>query len=111
MSKKMKIALPQGGLLDAGAMGEAEDVPVAPHEPVLVPNAYGLTLVENKFAYRVGGDAGEKPKKSGSRGAAGAASIPPITASTSSGDGDPQGTDADDDGDHDGDDNPDEGAA
>ncbi len=58
MSKKlMTIALHMGGLLAASAMKTEKDVRVAPHELVDVPEAYGRTLVDNKFAYKA-----EKPK-------------------------------------------------
>lgn len=55
----MTIAMPQGGLLDKAAMKTEADVPVQPHQIVDVPEAYGRTLVDNRFAYEA-----EKPKAS-----------------------------------------------
>ena len=58
--KTLKIALFQGGKLEARAMGEPKDVEVGAHEPVEVPAKYALDLLENRFAYRPGDDRATK---------------------------------------------------
>lgn len=58
MSKiKITIALPKGGLLSAAAMKREKDVAVSPGEAIDVPEAYGLSLIDNGFAYKA-----ERPK-------------------------------------------------
>lgn len=53
MAKKttMWIAMANGGLLAAAAMGLSEDKAVDPHAPVEVPEEYGRHLIHDKFAY------------------------------------------------------------
>ena len=64
--KSMIIAFANGGLLAATAMGTKKDVPVAPLEPVEVPEAYGRHLVDDRFAYEVE-QAAEKPSRESGR--------------------------------------------
>lgn len=49
--KTMWIAMANGGLLAAAAMGLSEDKAVDPHAPVEVPEEYGRHLIHDKFAY------------------------------------------------------------
>lgn len=60
--KTIWIAMANGGLLAAAAMGLSEDKAVDPHAPVEVPEEYGRHLVHDKFAYLVEPPA-EQPKK------------------------------------------------
>lgn len=62
MSKKktMWIAMANGGLLAAAAMGLPKDKAVDPHAPVEVPEEYGLHLIHDKFAYKA--EPPEEPK-------------------------------------------------
>ena len=67
MSKtKITIALPKGGLLSAAAMKRDKDVAVSPGEAIDVPEAYGLSLIDNGFAYKA-----EKPRPEKDRSAKG----------------------------------------
>ncbi|MBC7311693.1 MAG: hypothetical protein H5U11_04280 [Rhizobium sp.] len=58
MAKKICIAFPHGGIIPASVLGEKADVKMAARTAVEVPEAYGLHLIEDRFAV-----AAEMPKK------------------------------------------------
>ncbi len=58
MAKKICIAFPHGGIIPASVLGEKADVKMAAMKAVEVPEAYGLHLIEDRFAV-----AAEMPKK------------------------------------------------
>lgn len=58
MAKKICIAFPHGGIIPASVLGEEADVKMAAMKAVEVPEAYGLHLIEDRFAV-----AAEMPKK------------------------------------------------
>lgn len=67
MSKdKITIASPRGIIIPAAVLKREKDYPAGPHEPVEVPRAYGLSLIENRFADEVEPTTIEKPKASSS---------------------------------------------
>lgn len=51
MAKTMKIAFPNGGIVPASVLKADADKRLGPHEPVSVPEAYGQSLVADRFAY------------------------------------------------------------
>ena len=88
--KTMWIAMANGGLLAAAAMGLSEDRAVDPHAPVEVPEEYGRHLIHDKFAYvaeppaDVTPEPSKKPASSdkGGKGQKPATSDPSSSAST-----------------------------
>ena len=65
MSKdKITIASPRGIIIPAAILKLEKDYQAGPHEPVEVPRAYGLSLIENRFADEVEPIVVEKPKTS-----------------------------------------------
>lgn len=59
--KKITIASPRGIIIPAAILGLENDYSAGPHEPVSVPEDYGSSLIENRFAAKVD-DAAVKPK-------------------------------------------------
>lgn len=78
MAKKICIAFPHGGIIPASVLGEKADVKVAAMKAVDVPEAYGLHLIEDRFAV-----AAEMPKedaKAGKKAAADKAAAEKVAA-------------------------------
>lgn len=86
MAKKttMWIAMANGGLLAAAAMGLSEDKPVDPHAPVEVPEEYDRHLIHDKFAYVAEPPVDEKPEPS-KKPASGGKAQEPAASDTSGG--------------------------
>ncbi|MEI2386039.1 hypothetical protein [Breoghania sp. JC706] len=57
--KKIKIASARGLIIPKQIAGTEKDLRVEPHKPVSVPESYGRSLIENRFAVAYG--AAEKP--------------------------------------------------
>lgn len=53
MTKKIRIAFPQGGIVPAKVLDKKEDKDCAAGEPVLVPEGYGRHLIADRFAVEV----------------------------------------------------------
>ncbi len=48
--KKIAISSPRGLIIPKSVLGAEEDLKVGPHEPVSVPEAYGQSLIDDRFA-------------------------------------------------------------
>ena len=52
--KKIRIMSPRGLIIPKTVAGTEKDLCVEPHKPVSVPESYGRSLIENRFAVAYG---------------------------------------------------------
>jgi hypothetical protein len=55
--KTIRIMSPRGLTVPAAVLGRSEDLKVSPHQPVIVPEFYGRSLIADRFAVAASGRA------------------------------------------------------